>query len=165
MDFKVIKMNDIIRKHMTNRNVQIGNICSQFSFLELLLAQAIWSALNLTEKAGLSVTGRLDVEVRAKLAVELCEEQGKSKQVVIELKKVQKALQTSKIIERRNRAIHGHRSADPEDPAAQFVVVHRGKNAGIKLKQTDSDLAQIGEDIAALHKPLFAAMISANMAY
>lgn len=158
-------MNGIIQNHMTNRNVQIGNICSQFAHLELLLAQAIWSALNLTEKAGLSLTGRLDIEARAKLAVELCEEQGKPDQVVKELKKVRKELQASKIIERRNQAIHGHRYPDPEDPAAEFVVVHRGKNAGIKIKRTDAELAQIGKDIAALHKPLIAAMTSAQMIY
>lgn len=162
---KATRMNDVIAKHMNNRNVQIGNICAQFAHLELLLAQAIWSALNLTEKAGLSLTGRLDIEVRAKLAVELCEEQGKPDQVVKELKKVQKELQASKIIERRNRAIHGHRFRDPDDPAAEFVVVHRGKDAGLRIKRTDAELAQIGKDIAGLHKPLLAAMTAAKMTY
>ena len=77
-----------VQNHMRNRNVQIGNICSQFAHLELLLAQAIWSALGLTEEAGLSVTGSLNVEARARLAVELCEKQGKPKQVVDELRRV-----------------------------------------------------------------------------
>lgn len=158
-------MYDLIQIHMTNRNVQIGNICSQFTHLEMLLAQAIWSALDLTEKAGLSVTGRLDIEARAKLAVELCEEQGKPIHVVNELKKVRKKLQASNIIERRNRAIHGHRFADPNDPAAEFVVVHRGRDAGVKIKRTDTELAQIGKDIATLHKSLLEAMEAANMTY
>jgi hypothetical protein len=158
-------MNDLIQIHMNNRNVQIGNICSQFTHLELLLAQAIWSALGLTEKSGLSVTGRLDIEARAKLAVELCEEQGKPIHVVNELKKVRKELQTSNIIERRNRAIHGHRFADPNDPAAEFVVVHRGKNAGVKIRRTDAELAQVGKDIAALHRSLQKAMTAAKMTY
>jgi len=158
-------MKDEIQRHITNRNVQIGNICSQFAHLELLLAQAIWSALKLTEKAGLSVTGRLDVEMRAKLAVELCEEQSKPNQVVVELKRVRRELQASNIIERRNRAIHGHRFADPNDPAAEFVVVHRGKDAGTKIKRTDTELAQLGKDIAELHQPLMAAMVAAKMTY
>ena len=158
-------MNDIIKKRMINRNAQIGNICCQFSHLELLLAQVIWSALNLTEKAGLSITGSLDVEMRAKLAVELCVEQGKPDQVIQELKKIQKELQSSKIIERRNRAVHGHRFADPDDSGSELVIVHRGKDAGIKLKRTDAELAQIGHDIAALHTPLMLAMTAATMTY
>jgi len=158
-------MNDPVQKHMTNRNVQIGNICSQFAHLELLLAQAIWSALGLTEEAGLSVTGSLNIEARARLAVELCEKQGKPKQVVEELRRVRKELQASKVIERRNHAIHGHRFPNPDDPASEFVVVHRGKDAGVKIKRTDAELAQVGKDIAALHTPLFAAMADAGMTY
>jgi len=150
---------------MTNRNVQIGNICSQFAHLELLLAQAIWSALGLTEETGLSLTGSLNIEDRAKLATELCCKQGKPDKVVEELKKVRKELKASRIIERRNRAIHGHRFPDPNDPASEFVVLHRGKDAGIKKKRSDTELAQIGKDIAALHKPLFAAMTDAGMTY
>lgn len=158
-------MEDEIQIHVTNRNVQIGNICSQFAHLELLLAQAIWSALKLTESVGLKVTGRLDIELRAKLAVELCEELGKPSQVVAELKRVRGELQASNIIERRNRAIHGHRFPDPDDPAAEYVVVHRGKYAGTKVKRTDAELAQLGKDIAELHKPLMAAMVAAKMTY
>ncbi|WP_339854159.1 hypothetical protein [Roseovarius nubinhibens] len=154
-----------VQNHMRNRNVQIGNICSQFAHLELLLAQAIWSALGLTEEAGLSVTGSLNVEARARLAVELCEKQGKPKQVVDELRRVRKELQASKVIERRNRAIHGHRFPNPDDPASEFVVVHRGKDAGVKLKRTDAELAQIGKDIADLHQPLFAVMADVGMTY
>ncbi|WP_150120879.1 MULTISPECIES: hypothetical protein [unclassified Sulfitobacter] len=153
------------QKHMTNRNVQIGNICAQFAHLELLLAHAIWSALNLTEKVGLKVTGRLDIEMRAKLAVELCQELGKPGPVVDELKKVRRELQASHIIERRNSAIHGHRFPDPDEPGAEIVVVHRGKDAGIKIRRTDAQLAQLGKDIASLHKPLLAAMAAANMTY
>lgn len=158
-------MNDPVQKHMANRNIQIGNICSQFAHLELLLAQAIWSALGLTEEVGLSVTGSLNIEARVKLAVELCEKQGKPKQVVEELRRVRTELQSSKIIERRNRAIHGHRFPNPDDPASEFVVVHRGKDAGLKIKRTDTELAQIGEDIASLHKPLFTAMTDVGMTY
>ena len=140
-----------VQNHMRNRNVQIGNICSQFAHLELLLAQAIWSALGLTEEAGLSVTGSLNVEARARLAVELCEKQGKPKQVVDELRRV--------------RTIQGHRFPNPDDPASEFVVVHRGKDAGVKLKRTDAELAQIGKDIADLHQPLFAVMADVGMTY
>ncbi|MCF4098614.1 hypothetical protein [Maritalea mediterranea] len=158
-------MNTTIQTHMNNRNVQIGNICIQFTHLELLLAQAIWSALDLTEKAGLSVTGRLDIEARAKLAVEICEERGKPDSVINELKNVRKELQASRIIERRNQAVHGHRFSDPDNPAAELVVVHRGKNAGAKIKRADNELAQLGKDIAALHKPLMEAMTTAKMTY
>ncbi len=156
-------MNGPVYQHMTNRNVQIGNICSQFAHLELLLAQAIWSALGLNEEVGLAVTGRLDIEARANLAVELCEKLGKPLNVVEELKRVRRELQASKIIERRNRAIHGHRFSNPDDPASEFVTVHRGKDAGMKIKRTDAELAQIGKDIASLHKPLFTAMTKAGM--
>ena len=134
-------MNDLVQKHMINRNIQIGNICSQFAHLELLLAQAIWAALDLDEKVGLSVTGGLSIEARARLAAKLCAKQGKSDKVTKELETVRRELQASKIIEQRNRAIHGHRFPDPNDPAAEMVVIHRGKDAGRKIKRTDAELA------------------------
>lgn len=158
-------MVDTAQRHMTNRNVQIGNICSQFAHLELLLAQAIWSVLKLKEETGLVVTGSLGIEARSKMAVELCKKLGAPDEVVSELKNVRKNLQALKIVERRNHAIHGHRFPDPDDPAAEFVIIHRGKNAGIKIKRADGELAKIGTDIADLHKPLYKAMVAAGMTY
>ena len=57
--------------HINNRNTQIGNICMQFSVLELFLANAIWSFLGLNDEVGLIVTGNLDVEARVNMAVAL----------------------------------------------------------------------------------------------
>ena len=157
--------NDPSQIHVTNRNVQIGNICSQFAHLELLLAQAVWAALDVDEETGLVITGSLNIEARVKMAIGLCEKRGKSPEVIAQLKHVQKALQSEKIIERRNKAIHGNRFPCPDDPAAEMVTIHRGKDAGKKIKRPDSELSQLGQEIAGLHKPLLAAMQSAGMTY
>lgn len=102
----------------------------------------------------MTITGNLGIETRVRMAVVLSEKIGPSEEVTMVLKNVQKELQKSKIIEGRNRAIHGHRFADPDDPAAELIVMHRGKDAGRKIKRTDNELFQIGKDIADLHKPL-----------
>jgi len=76
---------------------------------------------------------------------------------------VKKELNSGKIIQRRNHAIHGNRWLIPNDPASELIIVHRGKNAGKPIKRSDNELAQLGKDIAKIHKQLFKTLKSANL--
>jgi len=156
-------MNDLVQKHMTDRNVQIGNICVQWAHLELLLAQAIWAARELDEKSGSVETANLNIKERAQAALAECKKQSKPDNICDALQRICKSFKMGDIIDRRNQAIHGHRFSDPDDPAAEIVVMHRGEIAGKRVKRRDAELAQLGRDISDLHKPLMEALTSNGM--
>ena len=140
--------------HMSNRNAQIGNICSQWAHLEYLLASAIWGLLGLEKGVGLIVTGGLNIESRVGTAVALAEALGQPDELIEALKRVRKELQSSKIIQRRNLTIHGNRFLHPDREDAELVEIHRGKSAGKPKTRADSELSELGKEIAGLHRPL-----------
>lgn len=151
--------------HMTNRNIQIGDICSQWAHLEYILANAIWALLGLDKATGLIVTGGLNIENRVGTAVALAEKMGQPTAVTDALKHVRKELQASKIIQRRNLAVHGHRFPHPEREDAELVEIHRGKDAGQAITRADSELRELGKDIANLHKTLMSVLQDHELLY
>lgn len=152
---------ELIKKQflLNDRNTQIGNICFQWAHLEFLLALTIWALLRLDSVTGRIVTGGLDIRPRVKMAIDLAESLRAPAELIDALKSVRKKVE-SDLNDRRNRAIHGHRFIDPDDPSLELVVTHRGKNAGKFLGQSNKDLADLGRDIAAAHKELHAVLNS-----
>lgn len=147
---------------LSDRNLQIGNICWQWAHLEYLIALAIWSLLRIDNDTGRLITGGMNILPRINLALNLAKHLNAPTQAQRALKEVRTTLQKG-LDERRNRAIHGHRSLDSSDPQAEFVEMHRGKGAGTKVRQTNKDLAQLGGDIADTARALQKAMLDSGV--
>lgn len=140
-----------------DRNLQIGNICIQWSHLEFLAAIAIWSMLRIDEKTGKIITGGLDLLPRLKMAHQLAVHLNAPMQARNSFKAAKQAVQ-HRLLDRRNLVIHGHRLSEKGNPWVETFEVHRGKNSGTKQPLSNSDIAQIGKDIAAVHKALHQAL-------
>ena len=134
---------------LNDRNVQIGNICFQWAYLEYLIALTIWSLLHIDPDTGKIVTGGLDIRPRLNMAINLARELQAPKGAIDALLLTREALDKG-LDQRRNTAVHGHRIAHPNDPAAELVEVHRGKGARKRRPQTNADLTQLGKDIKQL---------------
>ncbi len=147
---------------LNDRNVQIGNICWQWAHLEYLIALAAWSLLRIDNDTGRLITGGMNILPRVNLALNLARHLKAPQQAQKALKETRKALQKG-LDERRNRVVHGHRFLDRADPQAEFVEMHRGKNAGVKVRQTNKDLAQLGRDIADTARALHQAMLESGV--
>jgi hypothetical protein len=135
----------------------VGNICTQWAYLELLLARCIWYFLNLDKDVGIVITGKFDLPMRIQIAIEIGEAVDLDKNLVKTSKSVKLKFESKKIRERRNTAVHGIYASSPNDNIIT-VEMHRGKSAGI-AKTTDArSLMEIGNDIREIGQELIAAM-------
>jgi hypothetical protein len=140
-----------------NRNLTIGSICFQWSHLEYLLSQTIWSLLRIDEDTGKILTGGLDIQPRVNMAIALARHLNAPRGLVTALVEVRTALNKD-LVYRRNRAIHGHRRPDPNEPASELVEVHRGKGDRTRHPQTNDDLVKIVDDTNDLFNVLYDAL-------
>lgn len=143
---------------LSDRNLQIGNICFQWAHLEYLLALAIWSILRIDDETGKILTGGTDIKARCAIALNLAKHLEAPEAAVNALAQAQKSI--DKLNDKRNRAVHGHRLFDPARPDTEYFEVHRGSSRGVKVPQTNADLAQLGKDIATTHKALLSALLA-----
>ena len=143
---------------LTDRNVQIGNICYQWAHLEHLLFLSITSVLRLDNDTGKLITSGLDILPRVNLALKLAKHLRAPPQAIKGLEATRSTLQNG-LLDRRNRAIHGHRLMDPGDPFSELVETNRGKGANVRRPQTNADLAALGKDIANAARALHHAML------
>lgn len=127
----------------SNRAVQIGNICIQWSCLEYELALSIWLMLGLHDDIGKVVTASLDAKQRATMAFTLAD---KTKAPFAFRKAIKETLSDirSDLIHRRNEAVHAvHFKPYSIDTAK--VEMHRGKGGREPRPLRDSDLAELGQ--------------------
>jgi len=134
---------------LRDRNTQIGNICWQWAHLEYLIALAIWAMLRIDHETGKVVTGGLDIKPRVNMAINLGHHLRAPKEAIQALIDVRTALDDD-LITKRNRAVHGHRLLDPDDPTADLVEVHRGKGDRKRSPQTNQDLRALGIHVKAV---------------
>lgn len=147
---------------LSDRNLQIGNICFQWAHLEYLVALSLWSLLRIDHDTGKIVTGGLDLLPRVNMALKLAQHLKAPGLAIKALKEVRTALQDG-LLEKRNTAIHGLRSFDTSDPSGEFFEVHRGKSAGLKQPVNNLSLQALGVQIADVHKAFHAAMLESGI--
>lgn len=145
-----------------DRNLQIGNICIQWSHLEYLVALAIWSMLRIDEKTGRILTGGLDIIPRLGMAHQLSVHLNAPQLARRTLTETRKILQSG-LLEQRNLVIHGHRLKAHGEPSIETFEVHRGPKSGQKQPLTNAEIAQIGRDIAIVHKALHKALLESGV--
>jgi hypothetical protein len=124
----------------------IGQICLHWSYLELLLATTIWNILKLDEDTGKIVTGGLDIEGRANMALNLAKHRKAPADVIAVLKCAQS--QIKDIIGERNLAIHGVYELRPTGEV--LAEVHRGKFRGIPQDMSNDRMGRTAQTIDAI---------------
>lgn len=147
---------------LSDRNLQIGNICFQWAHLEYLLSITIGILLRVEPKTSQIISSGLDILPRTNMALALAHHLTAPRSLVDGLKAVRRDLQDGKkLLERRNRAVHGHRQLHPS-PDREIFNVYRGKGAGA-IEQTNADLHRIGNDIAETATEFYQVMVDAGM--
>jgi hypothetical protein len=133
--------------HSTNRYVQIGNICAQWSSLEYMFASGIWLMIGVDQEVGKIVTGNLDAKQRANMALALAWQVNAPvpykkavKEVLVEMR--------DNLIHRRNEAVHGIHFGDEAGDTIS-IEMHRGKGGRAPRPMRNQDLAELGKAINA----------------
>ena len=143
---------------LSDRNLQIGNICFQWSHLEFLLAHTIQHLLKVDSGTNDILTGGLDILPRCSMALALAHHLDAPKALINAIKAVRNDLQDGKKLQsRRNKAIHGQRTLNPLNPTEEIIKISRGKGKGVSI-QSNADLNALGREIADTHKAFYAVL-------
>lgn len=129
----------------TNRYVQIGNVCAQWSSLEYMLAVGIWLMIDVDEDIGKIVTGNLDAKQRATMAKALAWKLNAPFAFKTAIREVLDQMR-SDLIDRRNEAVHGIHFGD-ESSTTISIELHRGKGGRDPRELTNESLAELGRAI------------------
>jgi len=134
----------------------VGNICTQWAFLEYQLAIAIWSLLGLDEETGKIVTGGLDIMPRATMILSLTHGKKGDQTLSRAATKVLKELRGG-LVTRRNEAVHGVYSSQ-RDGSEPMVEVHRGKGGRNPKPIGPDDLERLAQEISQSAQIMTAAL-------
>lgn len=136
---------------MNSYLLQQGNVCTQWSYVEYLLSNAIWYMLNINRSAGVIVTGNLEITVKAKMAHDLSKELCLDEGLIDVLNKARKDI--DRISPSRNRIVHGVFSSSP-NVSIPKIEVHRGKEKGVRKDITVNEMLEVGNKISVVSKYL-----------
>jgi hypothetical protein len=134
--------------HPSNRSLQIGNICVQWSHLEYELALAIWLMLRLHDDIGKIVTASLDAKQRATMAFALAEKTKAPRSYRDVMKSALSDIRRD-LLHRRNEAVHAVHFLPYTSDTAK-VEMHRGRGGREPRPLRDADLAELGQLICQL---------------
>ena len=132
----------------SNRSLQIGNVCIQWSGLEYVLAVSIWIMLKLDIETGKIVTANLDAKQRATMAFALANQINAPVSYRNAIKKVMVALRDG-LIDRRNVAVHGIHFTVSQ-PNSVGIEMHRGKGGRAIRILENQEFHNLGNEISAL---------------
>src|SRR4051812_27098227 len=85
----------------------IGNVCLQYSLLELTLSHVIGAFLDLADEKLAIVTGGADLKARLGMAIALADEMRAPYAIRQGLKNIRTDLKEKDLVQRRNQAVHG----------------------------------------------------------
>lgn len=140
------------------RLIFIGNVCTQWSFLEYQFALAIWGMLGVDDRLGKIITGGLDILPRATMAINICRHLNFDRDLEQVLVEARKTIQ-SDLQDRRNKVVHGvgFSSKNAEGGIVE-IEMHRGKGSWRREILPESEIGSLGDEISQLamkvHKEL-----------
>lgn len=146
------------RPEPLERLVQVGVICTNWAYLEYLLANAIWWLCDVEPAKGKIMTGKINIQSLIDKAIALCESD-EHKDLYKSFVEVSHALRDGKnLIERRNTAIHGVFSSSPNYLG---VMVERHKKADTRDRKLYpiTELFSIGDELYNINKRLIEAFL------
>jgi len=125
----------------------IGNVCLQYSLLELMVAGISWELLDLDMDQGAIVTGGADLTPRINIALNLMEELGAPLHMKKRLRAIRTELQDRKLIDRRNQVVHGAQKAT--GIVTTFTMLRWGKSRRHEEIHVN-DILDLGHDFSRL---------------
>lgn len=131
--------------HATNRNVQIGNICQQWSSLEFGLACSIYLLAGLDPAIGSIILGQTDARQRATIAFALAERVNAPKEHKNAIKQTLEDIRRD-LNRRRHRAVHGAAFGEQSSDTMEFML-YRGRSGEHSEKVSNDELAELGKAI------------------
>jgi len=142
---------------MNKRATLVGHICTQYSFLDYLISNILWSFLNLDKEAGMIVTGNMDIRPKIDMAISLSIHFKKIDDVRSTLQKIKNnSSKDNGFISKRNQIIHGIHSSRDNDPTV-MVEAHRKKGHRQRqpmtveyIEETHLEIASVNKELAAL---------------
>lgn len=135
----------------------VGNICTQWAYLEYLFANVIWWLLKIDKETGIIITGGLDIRPRAGMAINLARHLKADRRLIEALTKARDEI--GSLSDRRNRAVHGV-SFSREGDETVMVEVHRGKGSRKAEPLATNELFAIGSEISVVATGLIAVLKS-----
>lgn len=103
----------------------VGNLCSQWAFLEYCFSITIWHLLKLDKETGMIVTGGMDILPRVNMVLNLAQHLKADGKIVEAARVARRALQDD-LINDRNKFVHGVFSSSKTIPGID-VEIHRGR--------------------------------------
>jgi hypothetical protein len=131
----------------------IGNVCLQYSRLEIMLSAIIMTLLGLDEHKAAIVTGGMDLKARIAVALNLLEEMNSPGSFRSSLRNIQSTLRKNELVERRNQAVHG---AHKEENGRYTLTMLRYSKAKREQEITPYELADLGRQLCDLGNVAFA---------
>jgi hypothetical protein len=143
--------------------IGVGNICTQWAFLEFQFSLAIWRLLKVDEATGKIVTGGLDMLPRAGMAIVLARHFQADRALTTALVEARKTIQAGLDV-RRNEAVHGVFKSRVGGSDV-VVEVHRGKGDRKPKPITAADLTSLGTEIAQVWRALHEVLVAQGIAH
>lgn len=131
--------------------VNIGMICKHWADIEYTLSLTIWHLLKLDPETGKIVTGGLDMQPRANMALNLARHTKQPPPFIKALVDAREAIQGG-LDMRRNRAIHGVMFLS--DGFTYETEVHRGRGGRQRQPLPASELNSLCDDLLKLYTKL-----------
>ena len=132
----------------------IGCVCTQYSFLDYLVSNVVWSLLRVEKDAGMIITGAMDIRPKIAVAIQLSEHYDKHGDIRTELRNIERnASKDTGFIPKRNLIIHGIFSSRDGDPTV-MVEAHRKKSARTRATLTIEFVQETHDEIVSTSKRL-----------
>lgn len=133
-------------EELSRMQQMVGVVCSEWAYLEYRMAGAIWWLLKLDEDTGQIVTGGLDIEGRAVMAVRLAKHLKANPVYTAALEACLASIQ--ELSGERNLVVHGLHNFY-HDTGKMTAEVHRGKFRGAEQPMTPIRVTSLSDQIEA----------------
>ena len=132
----------------------LGVICFQWSYLEYLIANAVWYAMGTGKRQGMIVTGSMNLNGLMALAIDLLSEREDCEPIIDELRRLRRALGGEEGLQfRRNLLVHGVYSSREGD-ATVMIELHRKQRlrekTPVTLQYFEETLRMLSNEIDSL---------------
>jgi len=141
----------------------IGHMSFQYSYLDYLISNIVWSSLELKKDVGVIITGSLDIYPKLDMAISLLEELDNYPNLLSSLKSLKNRMQkTNSFVTKRNLYIHGVFSSRDKDSIV-MIESHRNKKNRKKKPIEQTDIQQTLNEILNEIKILIPLMKKENI--
>jgi hypothetical protein len=125
---------------------QVGFLCAQWAYLELLLEIAIWWSLDHSPIDGRTITKSMPMSVLAREARDNAHQKLTNKSELDAMADV--AMRVAAVIDERNLAVHGVRVVQPDETVMASVA--RGKYGNTLQPMSLDSLQRLNDEVTSI---------------